>query len=82
MDQLLAGENSINVQDWQANTLYKNCTAADLQVRWFWQLLGNYSQSQLEGLLAFVTCSPAPPAGQPSCGHPAAALFTVNHLLT
>ncbi len=67
MDQLLAGEDSIDVQDWKANTLYKNCTAGDLQVYWFWQILGDYTQSQLQGLLAFVTCSPAPPAGELSC---------------
>lgn len=67
MDELLAGESSIDVQDWQAHTLYKNCTAADLQVHWFWQLLGSYSQSQLQALLSFVTCSPSPPAGELPC---------------
>lgn len=63
MDQLLAGEDCIDVQDWQAHTLYKDCSAAEEEVQWFWELVGSYSERQLQGLLAFVTCSPAAPAG-------------------
>ena len=64
MDQLLAGEDCISVQEWQEHTLYKHCTAEEQEVRWFWELLAGYSQMQLQALLAFVTCSPAPPAGE------------------
>ena len=63
MDQLLAGQDCISVQDWRAHTLYKDCSAAEEEVRWFWDLVGSYSEQQLQGLLAFVTCSPAAPAG-------------------
>lgn len=67
MDQLLAGEDSINVEDWQDHTLYKDCSESDAQIQWFWDLIASYDQSQLEAMLAFVTCSPAPPTGQLLC---------------
>ena len=68
MDQLLAGEDHIDVQDWRDHTLYKNCFASSPEVQWFWELVASYDQSQLEALLTFVTCSPAPPAGLlPQC---------------
>lgn len=63
LDQLLAGEPSIDVEDWRAHTLYKNCSQGDEEVKRFWEVLQSYSQSQLQALLAFVTCSPVPPAG-------------------
>lgn len=63
LDQLLAGEGGVDVQDWRAHTLYKNCSHNNREVQWFWELLEEYSQSLLQALLAFVTCSPVPPAG-------------------
>lgn len=67
LDQLLAGEPSIDVEDWRAHTLYKNCSQGDEEVKRFWEVLQSYSQSQLQALLAFVTCSPVPPAGAAHC---------------
>ncbi len=63
LDQLLAGESGVDVEDWQAHTLYKNCSEDNHVVKWFWEILQGYSQKQLQALLAFVTCSPVPPAG-------------------
>ncbi|DBB02561.1 TPA: E3 ubiquitin-protein ligase smurf2 [Trebouxia sp. C0006] len=63
LDQLLAGESGVDVEDWQAYTLYKNCSEHNHVVKWFWEILQGYSQKQLQALLAFVTCSPVPPAG-------------------
>lgn len=74
MDQLLAGEDSIDVEDWQDHTLYKDCSESEPQIQWFWDLVASYDQSQLEALLAFVTCSPAPPTGQLPCHYPASEL--------
>lgn len=64
LDQLLAGESGVDVEDWQAYTLYKNCSEHNHVVKWFWEILQGYSQKQLQALLAFVTCSPVPPAGR------------------
>ncbi len=63
LNQLLAGESDVDVEDWQAHTLYKNCSEDNHVVKWFWEVLQGYSQRQLQALLAFVTCSPVPPAG-------------------
>ena len=63
LDQLLAGEGSICLQDWQSNTLYKHCSAEDTHIQWFWSLLRDMDQPQLQALLAFVTCTPVPPVG-------------------
>lgn len=63
LDQLLAGESSIDVDDWQKHSLYKQCTDQDKHVQWFWSLLHSFDQSQLQALLAFVTCTWVPPIG-------------------
>ncbi len=63
LDQLLAGESRVDVHNWQTHTLYKNCSQGHTEVDWFWELLDSYSQAQLQAVLAFVTCSPVPPAG-------------------
>ncbi len=64
LDQLLAGESGVDVEDWQAHTLYKSCSEDNHVVKWLWEILQDYSQKQLQALLAFVTCSPVPPAGR------------------
>lgn len=64
LDQLLAGESSIDVGDWQANTLYRHCNPRDSHIQWFWSLLRSFDQTQLQALLAFVTCTPVPPVGE------------------
>ena len=64
LDRLLAGEDSVDLGDWQAHTLYKNCSDEDQAVLWFWEVLRGYSQSQLQAVVSFVTCSPVPPAGR------------------
>ena len=82
LDQLLAGEPSIDVEDWRAHTLYKNCSQGDEEVKRFWEVLQSYSQSQLQALLAFVTCSPVPPAGAAHCllTLPSAYVFCLSAL--
>jgi E3 ubiquitin-protein ligase NEDD4 len=35
---LIGGIAVIDVDDWQANTTYKNCSANDRLVKWFWQV--------------------------------------------
>ena len=64
LDQLLAGESSISIEDWQANTLYRHCNPQDKHIQWFWSLLHSFDQTQLQALLAFVTCTPVPPVGE------------------
>jgi hypothetical protein len=42
---------------WQDNTVYKNCTASTLQVRWFWRAVEGFDNESRVKLLQQVTGS-------------------------
>ena len=55
LDILIAGELSIDIDDWQQFTKYDNYTNESPQVVWFWELLRSWDQDRLSKLLLFVT---------------------------
>ncbi len=61
---ILAGEASIDVVDWEANT---QCAGGmrrkDRTFRWFWRAVRSFTPGEHEQLLQFVTGSRRPPAG-------------------
>ena len=59
---LNGGEAPIDVDDWEANTLYSGgYTARSTVVRNFWRTMRKCSPSQRRDVLRFVTSSPRPP---------------------
>ena len=54
---LLNGPQHINVQEWKSSTLYKNCSATDKLVGWFWKYVEGLEQLKLGNLLHYVTGS-------------------------
>lgn len=57
MEMLINGPQHINVQEWKASTQYKNCTAKDQHVQWFWKYVEGLDQQKLGNLLHYVTGS-------------------------
>ena len=56
LDFLLCGTSTINLSEWQKFTVYKGRLSIDHHVvRWFWEILHDFSQKQLSDLLFFVT---------------------------
>lgn len=55
LDVLLAGELSVDIDNWQQHTLYESFSRESPQVVWFWELVREWEPSQLSGLLIFVT---------------------------
>ena len=45
------------MQDWKNNTRLKHCTADTNVVKWFWQVVSQYSDERRAQLLQFVTGS-------------------------
>ena len=61
---LIAGESDIDVDDWEAHTIYKSGFKSDSrEVRWFWELMREFTNLQLQHLLEFATGSAWVPAG-------------------
>ena len=55
LDVLIAGEISIDVDDWQQHTVYESFSITSTEIVWFWEILRGWTQSQLSKLLMFVT---------------------------
>jgi len=55
LELLLGGIGCINVKDWRDNTEYKNCTANDRVILWFWRLVLSLGDEKRSRLLQFVT---------------------------
>eukprot|EP00729_Bicosta_minor_P011256 gene11256-957_t len=63
VEMLLLGVNEIDVDDWEASTLYKNCKKKDKQIVWFWEVLRKFDNERRARLLQFVTGSCRLPVG-------------------
>merc|ERR1711902_41498 len=55
LELLLGGIGCINVKDWRANTEYKNCSANERLILWFWRLVLSLGDEKRSRLLQFVT---------------------------
>ncbi|KAI8866352.1 HECT-domain-containing protein [Ramicandelaber brevisporus] len=55
LELLLGGIATIDVDDWEANTVYRDCTKDDELVRWFWKIVRSWSVEQQTKLLQFAT---------------------------
>ena len=64
LENVLWGESEISIIDWETNTHYKGYYNADHEVvRWFWDVMGSYSQNELKRFLQFCTGTPRLPIG-------------------
>ncbi|KAA6389459.1 MAG: hypothetical protein EZS28_015017 [Streblomastix strix] len=65
MDIIIAGEQDIDVNDWEKNTLYEQCSQnSDQQKLWFWEIVREQLSSEQQGsLLQFVTGMRTVPIG-------------------
>ncbi|KAA6364362.1 MAG: hypothetical protein EZS28_040111 [Streblomastix strix] len=65
MDIITAGEQDIDVNDWEKNTIYEQCSQnSDQQKLWFWEILKEQLNSEQQGsLLQFVTGMRTVPIG-------------------
>ena len=64
LEKAIWGESGIELSDWEKNTVYKGGYDSDHEViRWFWDVLGSYSQEDLIKVLQFCTGTPRLPIG-------------------
>ena len=52
-----------DLDDWQANTVYRNYTKTSRQIVWFWQAVHAFTTEQRSRLLQFVTGTCRLPVG-------------------
>ncbi|KAL8032963.1 hypothetical protein ABFX02_13G132000 [Erythranthe guttata] len=56
LDCMLHGsESGISVEDWRAHTDYHGFVKTDVQISWFWEIVGNMTKEQKKILLFFWT---------------------------
>jgi len=63
LEILLCGMQEYDVDDWQKNTVYRNCTKTSKQVMWFWQAVKSFDDEKRARLLQFVTGTCRLPVG-------------------
>jgi len=64
LEKAIWGQSTIWVSEWASSTVYKGYYNKDSEViRWFWDVLGNYSQQELTKVLQFWTGTPRLPIG-------------------
>ncbi|WUR03507.1 HECT domain-containing protein [Vairimorpha necatrix] len=63
LELLICGTQDISVEHWKKFTKYKNYKKEDLIIKWFWEIVQNFSQEKKVLLLNFVTGSRRLPAG-------------------
>jgi len=64
LEELINGKPVIDVKDWKSNTEYKEpYTNKHRVIRWFWQAVNTYNQTQLSHLVLFSTGTSRIPAG-------------------
>jgi len=51
------GLGHIDIDDWKSHTRLKHCNPETQVVRWFWEILDEYSEEMRARLLQFVTGS-------------------------
>lgn len=52
---LHGNENTISVEDWKAHTEYSGYKDSDIQIHWFWEIVGRMTAEQRKILLFFWT---------------------------
>ena len=56
LESLLCGKKELDLKEWKKNTEYKGEFGHNHKVvKWFWEILNEMSQNELENLLMFVT---------------------------
>lgn len=56
LEFLISGISEIDVKDWKANTIYRNCSADDPMVAWFWKAVEeDFDNVKRANLLQFST---------------------------
>ncbi|KAI3404721.2 TOM1 [Candida oxycetoniae] len=55
LELLISGLPDIDVQDWQANTVYSNYSPSSLQIQWFWRAVKSFDNEERARLLQFAT---------------------------
>ncbi|KAK7790387.1 hypothetical protein R5R35_006760 [Gryllus longicercus] len=83
IELVIGGLGSIDIADWRNNTRLKHCTTDTPVVKWFWQIVEEYSEEMRARLLQFVTGSSRVPlqgfkALQGSTGAAGPRLFTIH----
>jgi len=63
LEILLCGMQEYDIDDWQKNTVYRNCTKTSKQVVWFWQAVRSFDEEKCARLLQFVTGTCRLPVG-------------------
>ena len=63
IEVMLCGIQEIDVDDWEANTTYRNYTKTSKQILWFWQFVREIDHEQRIRLLQFVTGTCRVPMG-------------------
>ncbi|RZF41775.1 hypothetical protein LSTR_LSTR012292 [Laodelphax striatellus] len=83
LELIIGGLGSIDINDWKQNTRLKHCTPETPVVKWFWEIVEQYSEEMRARLLQFVTGSSRVPlqgfkALQGSTGAVGPRLFTIH----
>lgn len=83
LELVIGGLGSIDISDWRNHTRLKHCTPETPVVKWFWQIVEEYSEEMRARLLQFVTGSSRVPlqgfkALQGSTGAAGPRLFTIH----
>jgi len=63
---MIAGLQDIDLEDWKANTRYEGesmSSPENTQVKWFWEMVDDFSHEERRALLQFATASPNVPVG-------------------
>ncbi|CAD7923675.1 unnamed protein product [Amoebophrya sp. A120] len=55
LELLIAGMPKIDLKDLRANTEYTNYTENSDQIKWFWEVMGDFTEEQKAQFLQFVT---------------------------
>ncbi|TGZ68154.1 hypothetical protein CRM22_004422 [Opisthorchis felineus] len=63
LELLLCGMQQLDVNDWEANTIYKKYTERCREIQWFWQFVRELPQEKRVRLLQFVTGTCRIPVG-------------------
>ena len=64
LELIINGKPYIDLEEWEMCTLYKGAYNADHQViKWFWEILAEFTQKELSNLLLFATGSSRVPLG-------------------
>jgi E3 ubiquitin-protein ligase HACE1 len=63
LQMIVCGTDSIDIEDWQANTVYRGgFSATSPTVEWFWSIIKGLDQQERAAVLTFSTGSPRVPA--------------------